>query len=67
HPFLKNKKTVEYVFSKGDDIIKNISNYLLKSNINLLFINREEKNTKSTNLALKEVINKLDCSLILTT
>jgi nucleotide-binding universal stress UspA family protein len=56
---LKDTKTVEYVFSEGDNVLKNISNYLLKSNINLLFVNRKQN--------IKDVINKLDCSLILTT
>jgi hypothetical protein len=56
---LKDTKTIEYVFSEGDNVLKNISNYLLKSNVNLLFVNRKEN--------IKDVINKLDCSLILTT
>ncbi|MGK0446725.1 MAG: hypothetical protein ACJA2M_000494 [Polaribacter sp.] len=56
---LKDTKTIEYVFSEGDNVLKNISNYLLKSNVNLLFVNRKKN--------IKDVINKLDCSLILTT
>lgn len=60
-----SKKRVEYVFEKGDNVLKNISSYLLKSNINLLFVNREKNNSTKTNI--KEVINNLDCSLILTT
>ena len=64
---LNDKKTVEYVFEKGDSVIKNISNYLSKSNINLLFISREKDNTNSTKQNIKYVINNLDCSLILTT
>jgi nucleotide-binding universal stress UspA family protein len=56
---LKDTKTVEYVFSEGDNVLKNISNYLLKSNVNLLFVNRKQN--------IKDVINKLDCSIILTT
>jgi nucleotide-binding universal stress UspA family protein len=57
--FLKDTKNVEYIFSEGDNVLKNISNYLLKSNVNLLFVNRKKN--------IKDVINKLDCSLILTT
>lgn len=65
--FLKDNKTVEYVFSKGDDVLKNISNYLLKSNVNLLFVNRQKNNRNSIKPNIKDVINKLNCSLILTT
>ncbi len=64
---LKDKKTVEYVFEKGDNVIKNISNYLSKSNINLLFVNRENGNDISVKPNIKQVINNLNCSLILTT
>tara|TARA_B110000285_G_scaffold218003_1_gene266990 strand:- start:1250 stop:2014 length:765 start_codon:yes stop_codon:yes gene_type:complete len=57
--FLKDTEKVEFVFSEGDNVLKNISNYLVKSNINLLFVKRKKN--------IKDVINKLDCSLILTT
>ncbi|HBS12471.1 MAG TPA: universal stress protein [Flavobacteriaceae bacterium] len=60
-----SKKTVEYVFVKGDNVLKNISNYLSKSKIDLLFVDR--KKTKSINTNIKAVINTLDCSLIITT
>ncbi len=59
------KNTVEYVFTKGDNVIKNISNYLSKSKINLLFVDRKKENLINTNI--KDVINTLDCSLLLTT
>ncbi len=65
--FLKDSETVEYVFSEGDNVLKNISNYLLKSNVNLLFVNRQKNNSNSIKQNIKDVINKLDCSLILTT
>jgi nucleotide-binding universal stress UspA family protein len=64
---LKESETVEYVFSEGDNVLKNISNYLLKSNVNLLFVNRQEKNPNLIRQNIKDVINKLNCSLILTT
>lgn len=66
-PFSKDKKTIEYVFEKGDNAIKNISNYLSKSNINLLFVNRGKENSNSTETNINDVINTLNCSLILTT
>jgi hypothetical protein len=65
--FLTDSKTVEYIFSKGDNVLKNISNYLIKSNVDLLFVNREKNNSNSINPSIKDVINKLNCSLILTT
>lgn len=55
-----SKKIVEFVFEKGDNVLKHISNYLSKSKVNLLFINREKQDIKS-------IIKNLDCSLILTT
>lgn len=63
----KEKKTIEYIFEKGDDAIKNISNYLLKSNVNLLFINRKENNANSVKTNINDVINNINCSIILTT
>lgn len=61
--FLNNKKIVEYVFEKGDDAIKNISNYLSKSNVNLLFVDRKKEDIKPN---IKDVINTINCTLILT-
>ncbi len=64
---LDTKKIVEYVFEKGDNALKSISNYLSKSNVNLLFVNREKNIKNSTNTTINEVIKNLNCSLILTT
>lgn len=65
-----NKKTVEYVFEQSDNSIKNLSNYLSKNDINLLCVNREEKNDHQKANAIKsninDLINKLDVSLLLT-
>ena len=61
--FLNNKKIIEYVFEKGDDAIKNISNYLSKSNVNLLFVDRKKEDIKPN---IKDVINTINCTLILT-
>ncbi|MEO9572271.1 MAG: universal stress protein [Polaribacter sp.] len=63
---LKDSKIVEYIFEKGDNVIKNISNYLSKSDINLLFVNRENHNSTSKKQNIKNVINNINCSLILT-
>jgi|TARA_B110000305_G_C19441019_1_gene641855 hypothetical protein len=62
-----SKKTIEYAFEKGDNVIENISNYLSKTNINLLCVNRERSISDSTKISINDMINNLDCSLILTT
>jgi len=64
---LNTEKAVEYIFEKGDNVIKNIGNYLSKSNVNLLFVNREKEVNNSINKNINEVIKNLNCSLILTT
>jgi nucleotide-binding universal stress UspA family protein len=63
---LADKKTIEFVFEKGDNAIKNVDNYLAKSNVNLLCLKREKNKKNSSSPSLKEMINKLNCSLILT-
>jgi len=67
HPLKEElgNKTVEYTFVKGDNVLKDISNYLSKSKISLLFVDRKKGNLMNTNI--KDVINTIDCSLILTT
>lgn len=63
---LEQEKIVEYIFEKSDNVIKNISNYLSKSNVNLVFVEREENGNNLLKPSIKEVIKNLDCSLILT-
>lgn len=61
-------KTIDYVFEKNDNTFKTLSNYLLKNNVNLLFVNRDDT-TKKDNIKkseIKEVVNKVDISLFLT-
>lgn len=66
----KGVKTVDYVFEVGDNTIKNLSNYMSKNKINLLCVNRggpdRKGGVKSINLGIKEVINNLNVSLLLT-
>lgn len=57
---------IEYVFEKGDNAIKNIAKYVAKTNINLVSLKREKNNLKSSSRSLKELINELNCSLIVT-
>lgn len=61
-----NNNKIEYAFVKGSNVIKNVSNYLTKSNVNLLCISRNNSISGSVKTNLNELINKLDCSLIIT-
>ena len=67
---LNDKETVEYVFEANDNAIKNISNYLSKSNINLLCIDRGTEKDKNNKHLLRSDINSLisnfNVSLLLT-
>ncbi|MEM5566517.1 universal stress protein [Psychroserpens sp. AS72] len=64
---LNEEKMIEYVFEQNDNAITTLSSYLLKNNINLLCVDRantKTKNKKNTNTPLKEVVNKLNVSLL---
>ncbi|RPD96571.1 universal stress protein [Aureibaculum marinum] len=64
-PVSKEVKTVEYVFEKNPNTITTLSSYLLKSNINLLCVDRAENNSKKFGeISLREVVNKLKVSLL---
>ncbi len=61
-------KTVEYVFERSDYTVKNLTNYLSKSKVDLLLIDgNTENNTKEgLNLSdVKSVINQLNISLLI--
>lgn len=61
-------KTVEYVFEHNDNTINNLSKYVLKSNINLLLIDRNKKENKQKNtkqIDVKNIIDKLNVSLLI--
>lgn len=61
--------TIDYVFDQGDQALQNISNYLVKSNINLLCVRRESasKSTSNLNSDVNKVVDKMNVSLLLTT
>lgn len=62
-----NKKTVEYVFEHNDGSIKSLSNYLKKSKINFLYLNRMKKKVDDTMVSdIKSLVNKLDVTLLVT-
>ncbi len=64
-----NNKTVEYVFEQGDNAIENLSKYLSKSNVNLLFVDRisnESNNNKDLMKSdIQSVMDSLNVSLFL--
>jgi len=63
-----SNKTIDYVFEKNENTIKNLSNYLIKNNVNLLCIERENSHDKSSNMTseIKDIIDKVNVSLFLT-
>lgn len=64
-----DQNTIEYVFEENENAIKNISNYLSKNDINLLFLDRGfdivNFSSKALNSRLEEVITNLNVSLLL--
>ncbi len=62
------KKTVEYVFEHNDNTISNLSNYLSKSSINLLCVDRSVNNGNTALIKsdIKNIVNKTNVSMLLT-
>ncbi|MFD2915144.1 universal stress protein [Psychroserpens luteus] len=61
----KEPKMVEYVFEQNSNALKTLSSFILKNNVNLLCVDRTENKTKNTGEAsLREVVNKLNVSLL---
>ncbi|SDG84593.1 universal stress protein [Winogradskyella thalassocola] len=56
-------KMVEYVFEQNDNAMTTLASYLQKNNINLLCVDREKDRTNAET-SLKEVVNKLNVSLL---
>lgn len=64
---LNEEKMVEYVFEQNDNAMTTLSSYLQKNNINLLCVDRSKNKTKNTinaETSLKEVVSKLNVSLL---
>jgi nucleotide-binding universal stress UspA family protein len=59
-------KTVDFVFEKNDNTIKNLSNYLLKNDINLLCVNRQKDKSNVLKSEIKDVIDNVNISLFIT-
>lgn len=62
---LEDKDTVEFVFDHGENSIKSMSNYLTKSDVNLLFVNRRNMSKASYKSDVKNVINNVNVSLLI--
>ncbi|MFD1294888.1 universal stress protein [Lutibacter holmesii] len=66
-PKLNEEKMVEFVFEENANAMATISSYLQKNNISLLCVDRDKNkpnNITNTNISLKEVVRKLNVSLI---
>lgn len=65
---MESEKPIEYVFENNDNVVNNLSNYLSKSNIDLLLVKRENQSVdKQTNYKtpnIKKFISKLDVTLL---
>ena len=60
----KNDNTVEYIFDKNDNTVNSISNYLVKSNVNLLYLNKA-KDLSTKIVSLREIINKVNVPMLI--
>lgn len=64
-----NQDVTEYVFEHNENSVKNLSSYLSKSNINLLFIDRVKPGNKSQSNPISsninDVISKINVSFLL--
>jgi nucleotide-binding universal stress UspA family protein len=64
NPFTE-KNTVELVFDHGDNSIKSLSNYLTKSDVNLLCLDRVDENNANHKTDIKNVISNVNVSLLI--
>ena len=66
----KSEKTIEYVFEHRDGAIQNLSNYLSKSKVNLLCIDRSQEQVKRKSnhsiTDIKDAIEEFNVSILLT-
>ncbi|MBO6607701.1 universal stress protein [Psychroserpens sp.] len=59
-----SKKTVEYEFENSSEVLSTIANYIPKSNVNLLCLDRNSNSNKSKNI--KEIIKSVKISTLIT-
>ena len=61
-----NKNNVEYVFEHNDSSIKNLSNYLSKNKVDLLYVDRLKKPDNKMVTDVKDAVNNLNVTILLT-
>ena len=61
-----DKRDNEFIFENNDNILNSISNYLEKSKVNLLYLNRNDMNSASASkfMSPKDIIRKINVPLI---
>ena len=62
---IENGKTLEFIFEENDNSLKNLSNYLVKNDINLAYLKRERSSNKSKTQSISQIIGKLDIPVLL--
>nr|WP_321221516.1 universal stress protein [uncultured Psychroserpens sp.] len=62
---LTANEIVELVFDHGDKSIQSLSNYLRRSDVNLLCLDRGDKEKANSNIDIKNVINNVSVSLLI--
>jgi len=63
-----NQRSNEYVFEKNDSTVSKLSDYLKKSKVDFLYLNRSDKLSRksgSNTIALKEIIKKVEVPMLL--
>ena len=63
--WINGYKPVEFVFEQNANAVRNLSNYLSKSNINLAFLNRRKTRGRSKYNKISELIRKIDVPILL--
>ena len=58
-------KAVEFVFEQNDNSIKNLFNYLLKSDVDLAYIDRANLDIKSKDNSISDIIERLEVPVLL--
>ena len=62
---LGERKTVQFVFEKNDSSLKNLSNYLKKSDVNLAYMSRTQSGNKTNDNSISNIIGKLEVPVLL--
>lgn len=58
-------KAVEFVFEQNDSSLKNLSNYLKKSDVNLAYLSRIKRGNKAKDNSISNIIGKIEVPILL--